>query len=281
MSKGRIVMTVSDIEPTVDSVNRDTKHGAAYISVRALEVLRNRAALDEVWEALAKAAVSLIEGHPDMAVLANRLNRVMYQSKESRSARAVAEHAQSLIERAIADDEAASEHAAKLVAGRAVLTLSRSGTVFDALCMAEPKPTSVAVAESHPGGEGVGVAKRLTQLGLWVTLVPDAAVVPLVEARQVDLVLIGADSFHPSGAVVNKVGSKAAALAARQAGIPFYVVAATDKLRVEVDHDVVDPIFETVPAEAVAGIVTERGVLQPNDLETLAAELKELSAWRS
>jgi translation initiation factor 2B subunit (eIF-2B alpha/beta/delta family)/8-oxo-dGTP pyrophosphatase MutT (NUDIX family) len=279
----------SRVAPSVASVNADTEHGAAYISLRALEVLRDRAALlaveqiesSEAWEALAKSAVDLTQGHPTMAVLANRVNRVMHFSKESRSAEAVEHHAHSSIESAAADDEAAAGHAANLVAGRAVLTLSRSGTVLDALCTATPKPTSVAVAESHPGGEGVGVAERLIQEGLSVTLLPDADIVPLLEKRGVDLVLIGADSLLPSGGVVNKVGSCGAALAARRAGIPFYSVAATDKLRVNDDSDVIHSIFERVPADAVTGIVTDRGVLRQSDLQAVAVELKDLTDWRS
>jgi translation initiation factor 2B subunit (eIF-2B alpha/beta/delta family) len=263
------------------------EHGAAYISLRALEVLRDRAALlaaegaepEQAWKVLGNIAVDLIAGHPSMAVLANRLSRVMYHCRESRSAKAVEQQARASIERAVADDKAAARHAAKLVAGRRVLTLSRSGTVQDALLSADPKPTDVVVAESHPGGEGVGVAKRLGRAGLSVTLIPDDAVVSQLEARGVELVLIGADSLLPSGAAINKVGSYAAALAAQRAGIPLYVVSATDKLRVEGDS--IDPIFETVPSDAVTGIVTERGLLEPGELDSVAMELRKLADWSS
>ncbi|MGH9462495.1 MAG: NUDIX domain-containing protein [Vicinamibacteria bacterium] len=295
------------VAPSVNSVSGDTEHGAAYISLRALDVLRDRAALLAVeraepgpaWNALANTAVHLIEGHPSMAVLANRLNRVMHSCRKSRAAEAVEHQAHASIERAAADDDAAAEHAAGLVAGHAVLTLSRSGTVLDALRTAEPRPTRVAVAESRPGGEGVGVAERLARAGLSVTLLPDAAIGALLEAGRVDLVLIGADSLLPSGAVVNKVGSYAAALAAARAGIPFYAVSATDKLlandeeiqpgrgRIEELYrgsaplDTFIPMFEPVPAELVTSVVTEKGVLGGSDLAAIATDLKKLADWSS
>ena len=229
------------VAPSIASVNGDTEHGAAYISLRALEVLRDRAALlaveqtepEEAWEELGKTAIELIDGHPTMAVLVNRLNRAMYHSRGSRSPVAVEHNAHTSLKRAIADDKAAAKHAAEVVAGSAVLTLSRSGTVLDALLGAEPRPRSIAVAESRPGGEGVVVAEHLARVGLPVTLLPDAATGALLEARTFDLVLIGADSLLPSGAVVNKVGSFVTALAAGRTGVPCYAVSATDKLRVE------------------------------------------------
>jgi translation initiation factor 2B subunit (eIF-2B alpha/beta/delta family)/8-oxo-dGTP pyrophosphatase MutT (NUDIX family) len=275
------------VAPSVASVNADTEHGAAYISLRALEVLRDRAALlavdnaepDQAWEVLGKTAVDLIDGHPSMSVLANRLNRVMHSCRKSRAAEAVEHQAHSSIERAVVDDDEAAGHAARLVAGRAVLTLSRSGTVLDALVSAQPRPTSIAVAESHPGGEGVGVAGQLARAGLSVTLLPDESVASLLAQRRVHIVLIGADSLLPSGGVVNKVGSYAAALAAKKAGVPFYAASATDKLRVS-DRVVMDPIFETVPADSVTGIVTERGLLGRSDLPAIEAELRKLAEWR-
>lgn len=294
----------AQVAPSVATVSTDAEHGAAYISLCALEVLRDHAALltveetdpVEAWEKLGKTVNDLIEGHPTMAVLANRLNRAMYHSRESRSAVAVEHDAHASLGRAVADDEAAGRHAASLVAGQAVLTLSRSGTVLDALLTAEPKPTAIAVAESRPGGEGIVVAERLARAGLPVTLLPDAAIGALLEARRFDFVLLGADSLLPSGAVANKVGSYVAALTAKNAGVPCYAVSATDKLRVDgaveagsgrveeiysgaAPLETFLPMFEIVPPDLVTGIVTERGLLGPSDMPAIVAELQKLANW--
>jgi hypothetical protein len=86
---------------------------------------------------------------------------------------------------------------------------------------------SVIVCESRPLCEGVAMAQRLAAAGLHVALITDAQAGVFVE--EADVVLLGADAVTPAG-VVNKVGSKLLALAAKAAGVP--VVAVTDSLKV-------------------------------------------------
>lgn len=86
---------------------------------------------------------------------------------------------------------------------------------------------SVIVCESRPLCEGVVMACQLAAAGLDVTVITDAQAAVFID--DVDLVLLGADAVTPGG-VVNKVGSKLLALAAKAAGVP--VVAVTDSLKV-------------------------------------------------
>jgi translation initiation factor 2B subunit (eIF-2B alpha/beta/delta family) len=86
---------------------------------------------------------------------------------------------------------------------------------------------SVIVCESRPLCEGVAMARRLAAAGIDVTLITDAQAGVFVE--QSDVVLLGADAVTPDG-IVNKVGSRLLALAARAAGVP--VVAVTECLKV-------------------------------------------------
>jgi hypothetical protein len=86
---------------------------------------------------------------------------------------------------------------------------------------------SVIVCESRPLCEGCAMAQRLAAAGLQVTLITDAQAGVFVE--QADAVLLGADAVTPDG-VVNKVGSRLLALAAKAAGVP--VLAVADSLKV-------------------------------------------------
>ena len=56
------------------------------------------------------------------------------------------------------------------------------------------------------------------------------------EARNSDLCLVGADAITPQ-ALINKVGTYAAALASVQAGVPAYVVSSTLKVSSELRPD--------------------------------------------
>ena len=102
---------------------------------------------------------------------------------------------------------------------------------------------------------------------------------------------LGADAVTDQG-VLNKIGSYALALAAREHGVPVYALAtrrkflpaATKALRiVEQSPDEVwdapaagvrprNVYFESVPLALLRGVVVEDGVLGPTEAATLARE---------
>ena len=61
--------------------------------------------------------------------------------------------------------------------------------------------------------------------GINVTLIVDGAAAPLLHSGRVDAVVVGADRIAANGDTANKVGTFGLALAARHAGVPFYVAA--------------------------------------------------------
>ena len=308
------------VRPTVETIRADDEHGSTYLSVQALEVLRDRAgelasgagdstSADDAWTELTRLAEKLLEARPGMAALATRIDRAMATATEgtmptaterdtttavARTPEAVEESAREGIERALAADEQAAAVAAEQIAEGKILTLSRSGTVLEVLREA---PVEVVVAESRPGGEGVGVAETLAADGRDVTLLPDAAVAHRLATDEIDTVLVGADTVLADGRVVNKLGSRAAAIAAAREGVPFSVVAARDKIAptAEFRQEFADPgevyagdaglavetgLFDATPADLVTTVVTEDGPLDRAGIETVAAEHDALAEWR-
>ncbi|PSP47414.1 initiation factor 2B [Halobacteriales archaeon QH_7_69_31] len=286
--------TYRAVAPSVDSVGSDTDHGSAYVSLRALEVLRDAAAdaaTDDRTAAEPDAATGILEtaadlrtARPAMGVVRTRIDRVLADADPAPAA--LRDRAAAACDRAVAVDDEASAAAADRIGDR-VLTLSRSGTVLSALRRAAP--AAVFVAESRPAREGVGVAETLAADGLDVALCVDAAVAHVVDAERVDTVLVGADTVLADGTVVNKVGTRPAALAAADAGADCYAVCATDKIVPETDIDlesgppgavhedpegfaVRNPTFETTPPGLITGIVTEDGLLSPDDVAAVAAD---------
>ncbi|WP_435362888.1 NUDIX domain-containing protein [Haloarchaeobius sp. DYHT-AS-18] len=287
------------VAPTVRDITADDQHGAAYLSLRALEVLRDRAGLlvqegaddDEAWDELTDLGLRLLRARPSMAVLKNRVNRALASADQS--AASLEQHAIDGIHRAVTADTDAAVRAGALISDRTVLTLSRSGTVLGAL--RDGAPMELFVAESRPGGEGVAVAEALVD-EYPVTLLTDAGVAHTVATEDVDAVLVGADTVLPDGTVVNKTGTRAAALAAAHEEIPLYVVCSTDKVSTEetvnletgrrsavYDGDapisVSNPVFDETPPHLVDTIVTERGDLDSKDVREVAEELASLETW--
>lgn len=293
------------VAPSIVEITNDTSRGSSYLSLRALEVLRDRASLlattdapdiEDARSRLLDTAHRLLDARPSMAALANRIHRVMHASGPELTPEEVETNAHDAIGRGIDADADAARHAAETVAGQHVLTLSRSGTVIEALRRADPVPT-VTLADSRPGGEGIEVAETLAEHGLDVTLIPDAAVAATLASGAVDAVLVGADTVHPSGGVINKVGTRGAALAAQHEEVPVYAACTVDKISVEntsaseqadprtvyeggADLTVSAPRFDETPSALITGgLVTDRGPYSPDDLSPLVDELRRIREW--
>ncbi|QSG05333.1 NUDIX domain-containing protein [Halapricum desulfuricans] len=278
------------VRPTVESVAADDEHGSARLSVRALEVLRDEAALASDWNAVADVARELLAARPSMAVVANRINRAMSEASE-RAPGAVERAAREEIDRAVETDRAAAGVAASRIEGARVCTLSRSGTVERALELAGPE--AVLIAESRPGGEGVGVAESLAS-SHDVTLTSDAALPGQLGAFEADAVVVGADTILPDR-VLNKVGTYGLALAAAARDIPVYVVASADKVtpddEIEIEPSpatlydgdanltLANPLFEETPIELCAEMCTERGALDSDGVAEVATRHRSLREW--
>ncbi len=305
--------TYDRVRPGVETVAGDTEHGSAYLSVRALEVLRDEAAVrataartgdhdagtsllvraDDGWEELADVAVALREARPSMPAVGNRVNRAMAAASDARTAAAVEHAAVAGITEAVGADERAAAHAARRVAGARVATLSRSGTVRETLALADPE--AVLVAESRPGREGIDVAAGLAD-GTEVTLATDAALAHAVGEWGADAVLVGADAVRPDGSLVNKAGTRAAALAGTYEGIEVLAVTASDKVtphdRTDLEHrdvtevydgdadlTVYNPTFDETPGDCLDAVVTEHGALDREGVAAVAADHRERANW--
>ncbi len=157
----------------------------------------------------------------------------------------------------------------------------------------------VWVDETRPRNQGASLtAWELGQAGVPHTVVADNAGGHLMQHRQVDLVIVGADRVTARGDVCNKIGTYLKALAARDNGIPFYVAMPTSTLdlsltdglaeipieersgrevthlsgrsasgalvEVQVTPDgtaAANPAFDVTPARLVTGLITERGLV--------------------
>jgi len=158
-----------------------------------------------------------------------------------------------------------------------LLELKRSG-----------RPVAVWATETRPLLQGARLtAWELLREGVPVKLVTDGAAASVMARARIEAVVVGADRIARNGDVANKVGTFSLALAAKEWGIPFVVVAPTSTLDpacpsgemipIE-ERDAVEvlefqgvriapegagaenPAFDVTPARLVTAIVTERGV---------------------
>ncbi|HUF11646.1 MAG TPA: hypothetical protein VMN78_00935 [Longimicrobiales bacterium] len=281
----------------IEGIRNETRRGASDVVRDAL--LAYEAAVDESPAGMtslrvARAARALVDAQPAMAPLFALACSVLRAADSPPEAAGPAVR-QALREFATRLDRIAREvpeRAEGLVpAGGRVLTLSASSTVRRALCLAAARRTfDVVCLEGRPGMEGRDMALSLARKGIAVSITVDAACGAVV--RDCDVVLVGADAIGDLG-VVNKIGTRAAALLARRAGVPFYALADTTKLLPagwpqEVDDArpaaevwseappeiaVWNRYFEATPLSYFDGVVTEDGLRTEADIETLRGRL--------
>jgi translation initiation factor 2B subunit (eIF-2B alpha/beta/delta family) len=261
----------------IDEIRNDRASGAIKQTLRAAALLVECAQytpedVPEIARALT-AAQPAVGSIVNLAALALRSPDVTAACREflecmDRSAARVAERAAALISD-----------------GTKVMTHSFSSTILSALREAfwQKKRFSAICPESRPICEGIAMAASLGMVGIPVSLIADSAIHHVLS--EVQLVLVGADAVSPRG-IFNKTGTSLMALAARELGVPVYVLCSSCKflprsydpppqtpkdsrelLERELPHvTVVNYHFDVTPLDYVSGIVTEDGVLTPAEL---------------
>jgi len=266
--------------------------------------LAEAGSVEELRRALAELGVRILDAQPAMAPLVALLGDVLgalTAARDVAAARAAArEAARSFRDGLAGRARALAERTAALLpAEGVVLTLSSSAAVREALLHgASSRRLRVVVLESRPLLEGQRLAVELAEAGLPVTVAVDAAAEAL--APDSDLLLLGADSVGDLG-VVNKLGSRGAARAARAAGVPVVVSTDTTKIlppgfpQLLADDrpgaEVMPPrpgvavwnrYFEAVPLGDVTWVVTEAATLDAEELERFRSGVRipeEARAW--
>ena len=159
------------------------------------------------------------------------------------------------------------------------------------------KKIQVYADETRPLLQGARLtAWELMQRGIDVTLICDSMAALVMRQGKIDGVVVGADRIAANGDTANKVGTYGVAVAAKAHGIPFYVaapvstfdlsLAAGNAIPIEergADEicdgfgkrtapegcKVYNPAFDVTPAELIAGIITERGIISPLNRENV------------
>ena len=122
----------------------------------------------------------------------------------------------------------------------------------------------VFACEARPVMQGARLTTwELSQAGVHVTLLVDAAAAMLIEQREVESIWVGADRIARNGDVANKIGTYSLACAAARAGIPFYVAAPRSTFDDETPDGASITIEHRDPAELSARFaeqVSARGI---------------------
>lgn len=159
-------------------------------------------------------------------------------------------------------------------------------------CRERGNAIKVICPETRPYFQGARLTASVAQdMGFDVTVITDNMPGYVMKAKSVDLFTSAADVICMDGHIVNKIGTFQIALAASYWGIPYYVTGTPNRehptigtVKIEErDQDLVleamgvrtamqgvkgyYPAFDVTPPKLCDGVVTDKGIFPPFDLE--------------
>jgi len=163
------------------------------------------------------------------------------------------------------------------------------------------KKMFVYVSETRPRLQGMKLtAFELLNEGIPHAIIPDGASGHFMR-KGVDVIIVGADRIASNGDFANKIGTYEKAVLAKELGIPFYTAApiSTFDFSIEDGNQIpiedrsedevtmidghfmapegcraLNPSFDVTPNKYVTGIITEIGVIKPNEVGKVRRMLK-------
>jgi ribose 1,5-bisphosphate isomerase len=282
--------TVDPIAQAADDIRTMRVRGAALIGKHAARALGEFA---RSWKgdaaSLDRAAAALVAARPTAVSLPNAVRFVTKRGRAGPDA--LREAAAEFARRAEDALAAIGRHGAALVPeGGTVLTICNSqGAIAPMLEARRQGRAFEAIAlETRPWRQGLLTVAQLAKGDVRASLAVDSAMWALLD--EADVVLVGADSLAKNGDVVNKIGTAALSVLARDKRVPLHVCAETFKVdmaaatgadvRIE-EREAVEvvkpgevppsvrirnPVFDVTPHACVTSYVTELGALRKDDL---------------
>ena len=311
-------------EAVVDAIRQMVVRGAPAIGVSAafgLALGATQAASGSETafeERMARLYEIMLEARPTAVNLRWATERIRRVAGAARAAgldnRAIAERLESEARDIHREDQsscvAMGRHGAALVPDEAtVLTHCNAGALATAgygtalgvirAAVDAGKKVRVLADETRPFLQGSRLtAWELLRDGIETVLITDSMSGSLMQAGEVDVVVVGADRIAANGDTANKIGTYSVAVLARENRVPFFVAAPLSTIDFdcpdgggipieERDPDEVtelfgsrvapagvkvrNPAFDVTPARYIEAIITERGIARPPFTDSLAA----------
>ena len=179
------------------------------------------------------------------------------------------------------------------------------GTALGVIRSAFAKDPTIKVFadETRPRQQGARLTTwELTQDGIPTTLITDGMCSYFMSKGMIQMVVVGADRIAANGDTANKIGTYTVAIAAKYHNVPFYIAAPLSTIDLSIksgkeipieersheevthingdwicakDVNIINPGFDVTPNELITGIITEKGILRPNYVESIANAFKE------
>ncbi|MEM4474434.1 MAG: S-methyl-5-thioribose-1-phosphate isomerase [Candidatus Bathyarchaeia archaeon] len=292
---------MEDVFEVANKIKRLEIQGARNIAIAAIKAIEAAAIKtkaknkDEILKELYEARDVLFKSRVTEPLMRNAVSRIIAQLEETHEDNVgVLREVISLTANQFLED---FDRSGRLIAeigskrirdGMVVFTHCHSSTVTNILKKAreEGKTFEVICTETRPLFQGRITAKELVEAGIKTTLIVDSAARFFM--NEVDMVIVGADAITSEGNIVNKIGTSAIALIAKEARTPFYVASELLKFDPETmygDYEKIEersprevwdnppepliirnPAFDVTRRDFIHGIICEEGIISPHTI---------------
>jgi ribose 1,5-bisphosphate isomerase len=274
--------------------------GATNIAVEGVKAFASLAerldttSLEPFFDELKKARYALATARATEPALRNGLRYIIYNLHENASTVKNAKEIVSSISNEYiqllkdSKKKVISYGAHRIKDGSTIMTHCHSSLSTGIILEAhrQGKEIQVFCTETRPLYQGRITAKELVDAGITTTQVVDSAMRWVINSYDVDIIITGADAITSQGTVINKIGTRLLALAAKEMDVPFY--SAINLLKYDPETSIgklseiemraaseiwekapdglnfLNPAFETISHDLIDGIISESGVFSPS-----------------
>lgn len=298
------------ISENIKKIAKDIKEikiqGASNIEMEAikgiLNYIRHTDKLeDELIKEVKENINHLIIQRPNEPKLRNSMSYIFQKViKYSNNTKIIQDEIEKYQENTENGNLAVSAMASQLITnGSKVLTHCHSTLVENAFKIAYDKKIDFEVfcTETRPRYQGRITAKNLSDYGIKTTLITDASVTHFL--KPIDYFFTGADVIFSDGSIMNKLGTHAISLAAKEFKTSHIVLTTThcvetnnllsfiqnveERDREEVwekenrpeNLNIRNPAFDIVPNDLIDKFITEEGVFSPETLSFWVNQFKK------
>lgn len=277
-----------NITAAVDKIKNDRQHGAGQLTRQALELIEQTARHDSsdninAFQTLMSSLLAeLAFCRPTMVAIANAVNQYRNKLQQQLSSspdlptlrQMAAKLARDCINELETSRQQVIENGVSLIStGMTIMTCSYSSVVIACLLLArrQDKSFNLLAAQSqlspHQPAYGELLMGELARQGISGQAFPDRNMESLV--KEADLILLGADAVLTDGSLINGYPSLNMARTAFDSAkiIPLYVLCETLKFTTQT-FSVSEEGFDTVPADYLSGITTEKGIITPDAVKS-------------
>ncbi len=295
-----VIYLDSTFKQVVEDIRSLKIQGATNIAIEGVNAFSSLAerlevsSIDNMFKELGEARQALATARATEPALRNGLRYIVYNLHEKASSiqearQIVKSFAEEYINLLKESKRKVIQYGAhRIKKGSTIMTHCHSSLSTGIILEAhrQGKDIKVFCTETRPRYQGRITAKELVDAGITTTQVVDSAMRWVINRHDVDIIITGADSITSQGTVINKIGTRLLALAAREMDIPFY--SAINLLKYDPETSIgklseiemreskeiwenppeglnfLNPAFETVSHDLIDGIISEAGVFAPS-----------------